>query len=121
MARKPKMIKLINTRLGSSYGSWIYCDNCNENIGYLCYVTYDEFIFSYQCKCGNCGNIHISFEHPTKVKKSEQELIVKKNRLCCPQDEAPLFTLLEKKLNHYQYEVLCTECNTIYTQEKTIL
>jgi hypothetical protein len=120
MSRTPKIKELINTRLGSSYGSWIYCEGCNENIGYLCYVTYDEFVLSYQCKCGNCGSIYISFEHLNESKIGEQELITKKNRLCCPVDEAPLFTLLSKKLNYYKYEVLCTECNTKYCEEKTL-
>jgi hypothetical protein len=120
MSRTPKIKELINTRLGSNYGSWIYCEGCNENIGYLCYVTYDDFQLSYQCKCGNCGSIHISFEHQGDSKISDQELVIKKNRLCCPNDEAPLFTLMQKKLNHYKYEVLCTECNTKFTEEYTV-
>ena len=37
MARVLKNKELINTRLATNYGGWIYCNNCNENIGYLCY------------------------------------------------------------------------------------
>lgn len=61
MARTPKVKKLVNTRLASGYGGWIYCDSSGENIGYLCYVTYDEFHLSYQCKCGNCGQADLEF------------------------------------------------------------
>ena len=53
MARIPKVKELINTRLASTYGGWIYCDYCGQNIGYLCYVTYDHFTFDYQCHCGH--------------------------------------------------------------------
>lgn len=39
MARIIKRKELIRTRLLKEYGSWIYCDACGENIGYLCYAT----------------------------------------------------------------------------------
>lgn len=42
MARVVKGKELINTRLAANYGGWIYCDGCQENIGYLCYSTYDS-------------------------------------------------------------------------------
>lgn len=42
MARILKNKELINTRLAANYGGWMYCDKCNENIGYLCYSTYDR-------------------------------------------------------------------------------
>ena len=31
----------------------MYCDKCNENIGYLCYATYDRLKLSYRCNCGS--------------------------------------------------------------------
>ena len=40
-ARVVKSKQLVNTRLAANYGGWMYCDQCNENIGYLCYATYD--------------------------------------------------------------------------------
>ena len=33
MARVLKNKKLINIRLATNYGGWMYCDKCNENIG----------------------------------------------------------------------------------------
>lgn len=39
MARMPIQKELINTRLASGNGGWIYCAGRGENIGYLRYVT----------------------------------------------------------------------------------
>ncbi|WP_303869660.1 hypothetical protein [Acetobacterium wieringae] len=115
MARIPAYKELINTRLANAYGGWIYCEGCNKTIGYLCYVTYDLFRLNYQCKCGNCGSVHITFE-PKSIKptNSKQSLIQIKNRLCCPEDKSPLTTLLEKNLDSYKYEINCSACNTKY-------
>lgn len=119
MARKPSLKELINTRIASGYGGWIYCDRCGENIGYLCYVTYDNFRFSYKCKCGGRGHMHIAFGDIEKnTKASDDKLILTKNRLCCPGDQSPLLTILDKKLACYQYEIDCVSCNTKYTEEK---
>lgn len=43
MARILKEKELVNTRLATNYGGWMYCDKCGENIGYLCYSTYDNY------------------------------------------------------------------------------
>lgn len=120
MSRTPNKKELVNTRLANNYGGWTYCDSCNKTIGYLCYVTYEEFHLSYQCKCGNCGSMHISFEHQIKPKRGESKLVTIKNRLCCPNDSAPLFTLLTKNLEYYKYEVHCSECNTTYVEEQNL-
>lgn len=117
MARTPKVKELINTRLACAYGGWIYCDSCNETIGYLCYVTYESFYLEYKCKCKSCGSMYISFGDNEASIKSDSRLITVKNRLCCPDDKAPLFTILAKKLDSYKYEAVCKECNKIYTQE----
>ena len=42
MARVLKNKELINTKLAANYGGWVYCTECGENIGYLCYQTYDS-------------------------------------------------------------------------------
>ncbi len=114
MSRKPTIKELNNTKLASGYGGWVYCDNCGKNIGYLCYITYDSFKFEYQCKCGGCGDMHIAFRDVSDAESNERELITIKNRLCCPNDQSPLFTVLEKNLENYQYEVVCNKCNIIY-------
>ena len=56
MARVLKNKELANTRLATSYGGWMYCDKCNENIGYLCYSTYDRLELEYKCNCGSKGS-----------------------------------------------------------------
>lgn len=120
MARTPQTKLLENTRLANTYGGWIYCENCGKNIGYLCYVTYNHFYFNYKCKCGTCGKMQIDFEEQNLIKVSESKLIIIKNRLCCPHDQSPLFTILEKNLDSYFYKIECVKCNTIYMEEKIV-
>lgn len=107
--------ELVNTRLASGHGGWVYFAGCGENIGYLCYVTYDSFRFSYRCKCGGQG---IAFEGDSFAGCGEQALVTVKNRLCCPSDQSPLFTILPQKLKNCKYEVVCTKCKTKYAEEK---
>ena len=118
MSRKPVIKELENTKLASTYGGWIYCDQCGENIGYLCYVTYDNFKFEYTCNCGESGSIHIAFHDVKEPYRFEDNLAELKNRLCCPIDESPLLTILEKKLVSYTCEIDCVSCKTRYTKEK---
>lgn len=120
MSRTTKTKELLNTRLASGHGSWFYCGSCGENIGYLCYVTYDSFRFSYRCQCGGQGSLHLAFENQRPPNPVEHKLITLKNRLCCPHDHSPLFTILFKKLEYYNYEVVCAKCNTSYAEEKTL-
>lgn len=114
MSRTPKLKTLENTKLASGHGGWIYCAACGENIGNLCYVTYDNFRFSYECNCGAHGAMHLAFEDTEALPVSEKPLILIRNRLCCPSDSTPLFTVLQKKLRRYAYEVVCTECKQKY-------
>ncbi len=120
MSRTPKIKELENTKLASGYGGWVYCESCNKTIGYLCYITYDSFRLTYQCKCGGCGSIYINFDDVGSVCVSENNLTIIKNRLCCPFDKSPLFTVLDKNLVSYNYEVVCKACNTKYMEEKTV-
>lgn len=50
MSRTLKTKTLINTKLATNYGGWMYCEACNENIGYLCYSTYDRLELKYYQK-----------------------------------------------------------------------
>lgn len=118
MARQIKDKVLINTRLATNYGGWTYCDGCGENIGYLCYSTYDRLKFEYECQCGSKGSAYIDFSDSAEGACCEESLIKIKNRLCCSADNEPLVTILEPKLHDYKIEITCKACGRIYKQEK---
>ena len=113
MARKPKEKRLKNSRLLKEYASWIYCDTCNKTVAYLCYVTYDLFDFEYTCNCGSHGNVFIEFEHDAP-NKNMQPLYLSKNRLCCPEDDSPILTIVDKNIQEARYRIVCNTCNTEY-------
>ena len=117
MARILKNKELVNTRLATNYGGWMYCDKCNENIGYLCYSTYDRLELKYKCNCGSQGNIIIDFEDSKIGKECNDKLIILKNRFCCSKDSEPLITILDKKVNSYEMKITCKSCNQIYKRE----
>lgn len=119
MVRKPTVKELVHTRLASSYGGWMYCDHCGENIGYLCHVTYDNLKFEYVCHCGGKGSVCIAFHDVDVPCLAAGRLLERKNRLCCPKDESPLLTILEKKLTSYHCEIDCVSCQTRYRKENT--
>lgn len=118
MARVLKNKELINTRLAANYGGWTYCDQCDENIGYLCYSTYDKLELNYKCQCGSHGSVCIEFDDSQEGKECDDELIIIKNRLCCPKDNEPLITVLEKKLINYEMKITCKSCGSIYKKGK---
>lgn len=118
MARKLKNKELLNTRLATNYGGWMYCDKCNENIGYLCYSTYDRIELNYKCNCGSNGKIFIDFEDSKIGKESNDELVTIKNRLCCPKENDPLITILDKKVESYEMKITCKSCQNIYKKTK---
>lgn len=118
MARILKNKDLINTRLATNYGGWMYCTACNKNIGYLCYVTYDSLDLHYECNCGSKGSILINFEDSKEGCKCNDELITIKNRLCCPNDEEPLITMLSKNIKRYELEITCKSCGKIYKKKE---
>lgn len=120
MARIVKQKELVNTRLATNYGGWMYCDSCNENIGYVCYSTYDRFEFDYTCTCGSSGSVKIDFEDSKIGNISNDALIMVKHRLCCPKDTAPLITILDKKLMTYHMNITCKSCGHIYQQVKSL-
>lgn len=119
MARTVKYKGLKNTRLASTYGGWIYCESCNKTIGYLCYVTYNQFKLDYKCKCGNSGSICLMFDDINTSEIADMHMVTIKNRLCCPSDESPLVTILSKNLAAYECEIVCKACNTKYREEQT--
>lgn len=117
MARILKTKELLNTKLANNYGGWIYCTKCNQNIGYLCYVTYDRFKLEYECNCGSKGCAVLAFEELSNPSEDVQALKPIKNRSCCPNDESPLFTILKKKVQNYHVDVVCNHCNHLFHEE----
>jgi len=117
MARIIREKELINTRLAANYGGWTYCTECGENIGYLCYATYDKVDFQYECSCKSRGRVMIDFEDSKEGNPCVDALILVKNRLCCPKDQSPLITVLSKKLKSYSLSITCKECGNIFKAE----
>ena len=114
MTRILKKKELVNTQLANNYGGWIYCDKCNENIGYLCYSTYDKLELNYVCNCGSCGSIILDFDDSKLGENSNDKLVIIKNRYCCPKDNEPLITILDKKVVNYEMMITCKSCGFIY-------
>lgn len=119
MGRVLKNKELINTRLATNYGGWMYCTKCNKNIGYLCYVTYDKLKLNYTCNCGSKGSALIDFEDTKEGIECNNELITIKNRFCCPEDKEPLITMLSKNLNNYELEITCKSCAKTYKKTES--
>lgn len=118
MSRVLKNKELMNTRLAANYGGWMYCDKCNENIGYLCYATYDRLEFKYKCNCGSQGSALLYFENSEIAQNCNDELVTIKNRFCCPNDSSPLITILDKKVTDYEMKITCKSCKRIYKKLK---
>lgn len=111
-----KLIKEINSgRILKNNGSWMYCDRYNKTVGYLCYSTYQSFLFNFNCKCGNKGSFMLSYETDLPAKSSSKKLKANKNRLCCPHDDSPLFTIAEKNIQQVDFVVTCKKCQIEYT------
>ena len=111
--------ELVNTRLATNYGGWMYCTNCNKNIGYLCYVTYDCLKLQYECNCGSKGEAFLDFVDSKTGTNGDQELITIKNRYCCPSDTSPLITISDKNVKQYNLEITCKACGTIFHKDET--
>ena len=118
MARVVKNKELVRTRLATNYGGWMYCDKCDENIGYLCYATYDRLELKYKCNCGSVGSVLLDFEDSKIGQECSDELATIKNRFCCPKDNEPLITILDKKVSSYEMKIICKSCENIYKKVK---
>jgi len=113
MADKKEIKKqLVNARLLKSNGGWMYCNSCNSTVGYLCYSTYDYYYFSFVCNCGEHGSFELGEDKYPENPINPKEMIIKKGRLCCPHDQAPLFSIVEKNLKEYDYQVVCKDCSS---------
>lgn len=115
-ALKNKDLK--NTKLATNYGGWMYCTGCNQNIGYLCYVTYDCLKLDYVCNCGSTGHAFLDFQDSVIGNPSSEDMVMIKNRLCCHDDQSPLITILSDKLTSYDLSITCKSCGKIYKEKK---
>lgn len=106
-----------NGRLLKNSGSWMYCDKCNKTVGYICYTTFQDFNFDFECNCGNKGSFRLSYKTDGEIKKSDKELNLIKNRLCCPVDNSPLFTIVEKNIRQVKYSITCKKCLTQFAND----
>lgn len=109
MARKPTTKVLTNARLLKDYASWVYCTKCEKTVAYLCYVTYDNITLDFECNCGSKGSVKITFDD-TGTLKNIDSLVKIKNRLCCPNDESPLLTIVEKNIKSCSGSIACVKC-----------
>jgi hypothetical protein len=108
-------VDLENARLLKRNGSWMYCTSCNKTVGYLCYTTYLDFSFAFTCNCGMQGKIHLWYGNKAKAGAVTADLTMVKNRLCCPNDNSPLFTIVDKNVSAVKYSVVCKKCNTLFS------
>jgi hypothetical protein len=106
---------LINTRLHKSNGGWIYCSSCSSTVGYLCYSTYSYFKFDYTCNCGENGSAEIG-DKECLGETTLKDLSLRKGRLCCPDDDSPLFTIVNKNIMKCSYAVVCKSCSQTFRQ-----
>lgn len=110
-----ELIKEIkNSRILKNNGSWMYCNKCNKTVGYLCYSTYQDFQFDFVCKCGNIGSFRLHYKTDVEIIKSKKDLKLIKNRLCCSNDNSPLFTIVDKNIETVKYSITCNNCLTQY-------
>lgn len=109
--KNPHLTKsLLNSRMLKNTGSWLYCDRCGKTVGYLCYSTFQSFDFAFTCKCGSSGAVKLSYQTDKTITDSPAALRVRKNRLCCTNDDAPLFSLVDKHIDSYAYVAVCNSC-----------
>ena len=117
MTQQKPIVATQNAHYLKGHASWLYCDNCNKTIAYLCYVTYQYFRFDFTCLCGcagfaenRCSDIDMSSLPTGELVRSTAN-----KRFCCSIDESPLFSPVPKNLKSYNAEIVCKECSVRYS------
>lgn len=115
MKQKP-IVKTENAHFLKGHASWLYCDNCNKTVAYLCYVTYRYFKFSFVCQCGCSGFVENTYGEIDLDNLKEGHLVRSEinKRYCCENDESALFSPVPKNLREYTAQVVCAECDMKY-------
>ena len=120
MSKEKPEVMAHNAHFLKGHASWLYCDNCNKTVGYLCYVTYRYFRFSFLCRCGCQGMVENSYSdvdlQSLPLGKLTRNPVNK--RYCYPRDNSALFSPVPKNLRSYHAQVVCKACNTRYVCEE---
>lgn len=116
MATDKPNVEASNAHFLKGHASWLYCDNCNKTVAYLCYVTYRYFRFSFVCKCGCEGWIENRYEDVDLPNLPSGKVVRKatNNRYCCAKDGDSLFSPVPKNLKSYTADIVCKQCSTKY-------
>jgi len=121
MGNEKPTVTASNAHFLKGHASWLYCDQCNKTVAYLCYVTYRYFYFSFACGCGCCGHVENKYGDTDLASLPTGELTrnAANKRYCCVHDDSALFSPVPKNLKSYGAEVVCKQCNTRYTANET--
>jgi len=123
MPDEKPMVNAKNSHFLKRHASWLYCDNCNKTVAYLCYITYKYFRFSFTCSCGCQGSVENKYGDIDLSKLTTGELVQSpiNKRFCCPNDESSLFSPVAKNLESYTAEIVCKKCDTRFVANETPL
>lgn len=85
------------------HASWLYCDQCNKTVAYLCYVTYRYFRFSFICACGSRGWVEnrLGEVDLSSLEAGELAQNPANKRYCCAHDASALFSPVLKNLQAF--------------------
>ena len=121
MASIKPSVKIENARYLKGHASWLYCDQCNKTVAYLCYVTYGYFRFEFECACGSHGCVENRFGDidPEAPLAGNLTRNPQNHRYCCAKDNDPLFSPVPKNLKWYKAVVVCKKCFTRYLCEES--
>ena len=120
MAKEKPFVTTQNAHYLKGHASWLYCDNCNKTVAYLCYVTYQYFRFDFTCLCGCDGFAENRYGDIDLSNFLTGELVrnTGNKRYCCAKDESPLFSPVPKNLKSYSADIVCKECGVRYTADE---
>lgn len=120
MAKDKPIVTAQNAHFLKGYASWLYCDNCNKTVAYLCYVTYQYFAFSFECACGCSGTVENTFGDIDLDSLTVGKLVRNSanKRYCCAKDNEAQFSPVPKNLKSYHAKVVCRQCSTRYVIEE---